>query len=277
LLAIRPPTIIDRMAERRFLCDHLDLGLVTLSPDEAHHARDVLRLHPGDTVELFDGRGHTGHGRVASVTRREVAVEIERINPPAARDRCVPLTLAVAFPKAARQNVLIEKCTELGVEAIWPIVTQWSVVRPGPNRLDHWRKVVVAAAKQCGRSFLPELVAPKSIHDIAEKAAEFSMVVVGSTGRDAPSLLDVATSVDGSCRMLVVIGPEGGLTAEEESILVSAGARPFSLGRWTLRVETAAISAVAVLSAWIARAERPPFMSSGPSHPQVDEAGCGSA
>ncbi len=245
------------MAERRFYCESLAKGRIALPPDEAHHARNVVRLAKGDVVRLFDGQGREASARVEAVSRDGVEVRIEQIESVDEGHRLLPITIAVAMPKAGRQDVLIEKCTELGARAIWPIITQRSVVRPRAGRVEHWKRISIAAAKQAGRSYLPHILSPQPFDDVSPLVEKFDLAVFGSTDPQGPPLLSCLGAKTPADNVLVLIGPEGGLTQDEQAALTKAGAIPVGLGRCVLRVDTAAITALAVLAAWIEVGTRP--------------------
>ncbi len=247
----------ESVTERRFYCEQLGMGHLTLAESEAHHARDVLRLREGDLVHLFDGRGGEATARIEAINRKTVTVYVEQIEAAGREEERVPVTMAVAMPKGARQDVLIEKCTELGAEAIWPLMTRRCVVRPGKGRVEHWRKVAIAAAKQSRRVCLPTIVEPMAFKESQARIPDFAAALVGSTDPAAASLVDTLSGWQPGGKILLVIGPEGGWEAEEEASLVKAGARPFSLSRSVLRTETAAIAALAVTGAWLARMSNP--------------------
>ena len=108
------------MTAHRFHTPDLHLGILDLSPNEAHHANAVMRLKPGDAVELFDGKGAIAVGILQAAGKRGASVEVTEIQR-VERPNSNPLVLAMAIPKSPRQSFLFEKCTELGVDAIWPI------------------------------------------------------------------------------------------------------------------------------------------------------------
>lgn len=240
-----------RMSERRFHCPDLSVGVVNLPETEAHHARTVLRLKPGQTATLFDGVGRYAEGTIASVERDGVQVRVDLVATVGADQRPLPVTLAVAMPKASRQDVLIEKCTELGAAAIWPVLTERSVVRPKAGRVEHWKRVAVAAAKQSGRLTLPRIVSPVPFEELLAESAKFDVRVFGATGSDAAPLLDRLAEFGQPGSILILIGPEGGLSDTEHQALTNADAQPVRLGAFTLRTETAAIAAVAQIAACI--------------------------
>ncbi|MBN1342114.1 MAG: 16S rRNA (uracil(1498)-N(3))-methyltransferase [Phycisphaerae bacterium] len=237
------------MCERRFFCQSLAVGRLALPPDEARHARTVLRIRQGEPVELFDGRGGLASGTVQIVNRSTVEIRVERLGSAGPHEQPLPVTIAVAMPKGPRQDVLIEKCTELGAKAIWPVITQRSVVRPKPARATHWHKVSIAAAKQSGRLFLPEIPPPEDLPRILTRLDRFDLTLFGSTDAGTTPLLSCLDSWKITDDVLVLIGPEGGFTDDEQDALTRAGTRPVSLCPSVLRVETAAVAALAVLNA----------------------------
>ena len=228
------------MADPRFYTgpQELEPGLVVLSETESRHAASSRRLAVGDEVVLFDGRGSEARGRIESIDRRAVRVEIGAVERREA-DAAVGLTLAVAFPKGPRQDVLVEKCTELGVAAIWPMRCARSIAEPSAHRLGKLRRTVIEACKQSQRAWLCELREPVSFAEAVGAVGQFDAAVIadGSTvGSDAGG----ATSHKS---VLVLVGPEGGLTTAELEAARDAGCGTLQLGKTILRTETAAIAA----------------------------------
>jgi len=241
------------MSACRLYCSELALGAVSLSEEEAHHAATVRRLKTGDEVIVFDGAGREGIGRLSSVKRRGVTVEIERIveRP---FDLAHRLTLAVAMPKAQRAGYLIEKCTELGVDEIWPILTERSVARPGPSTIGKWSRRAVEAAKQSNRAWVPKIRTAMDFADTLRCVDSFHSVYVADTADTAAPWPTIVTELPVSCSILVCIGPEGGWTPAEREAAASAGNVSVRLGPTVLRTETAAIAACAAVAAATGRA-----------------------
>ena len=159
------------MSQRFFVSSPIVGERATLTDAEAHHLIHVMRAIAGDEVTLFDGSGCEFAARIESIGRSEVELTIiER----RAVDRELPLrlTLAVALPKGDRQQVLVEKATELGVAGLVPLVTQRGVAQPSDSALNRLRRAAIEAAKQCGRNRLMEIAAPASWSDYAPRAAE---------------------------------------------------------------------------------------------------------
>ena len=236
-----------QMSAERFFIEHAPDrpgDVVALSRDESHHLKDVRRVDIGGRVVLFDGSGTDYVGRVAGLGRDGVTVEIVEVR---ANDReaAVAVTLAVSVVKAGPTDQLVNTCTQLGMRRLVPIITERSVVKPGANRIERWRRIAITACKQCGRSIVPEIELATSFADVLESVTRHEVAVIASMGPDAQPLL---AAMPRACRTaLCLIGPEGGFTDEEESAATDAGCLPVSLSRSILRTETAAAAALAII------------------------------
>lgn len=231
---------------------------VKLTGDIHHYLTRVLRLRPSDPVTLFDGERIEAFGRIIAVDRRTVTVEINAARFLEPRD-FPELVLICAMLKRPKMDWVIQKATELGTDTIVPVHFTRSVPKLDPsrtkNRLARWKKIAKSAAGQCGRINIPKLHSP---------APDLPAALSGSPGQLTPN--DWGVVLWEQCqkpalphappddlgrrnRALVVIGPEGGLTAEEIQAATKAGFAPASLGRLILRSETAVISALTLLAA----------------------------
>jgi len=212
-------------------------GELIIDGDEAHHGLRVLRLKPGELVRLSDGAGLVANAEVTAAGRdlRLQVGPIEQMPP----ERCAELTVAVAPPKGDRWTDLVRGLTELGVGAIRPL--RCARGERELASLDRARRVACEALKQSRRGWLPRL---GPAIDIVALAAAGGRLIIGDPaggppvpGRPTPTTL--------------VVGPEGGLTPDETSTLVAAGAVRVRLAGPVLRIETAALAAAAVwASAW---------------------------
>lgn len=219
--------------------DRLSLPLA-----EAQHAR-VLRLKPGDFVECHDGAGRGAWARLEgeSVVLLEDPLEGDRAE---ARH----IVLATAWPKGKRAAVLVEKCTELGVAEIVPLRCARSVVvkdseSEGVARL---RRVAAEAAKQSGRTLVPEIGAERAFAQVlAEEGARMQTVLLDPSG--TVKLHDWLAQQEGGAAVLLLVGPEGGFSDEELDLAGKAGVARAKMAPYTLRVETACIAAVAAAAA----------------------------
>lgn len=225
----------------------------TLSPEDSHHAARVRRLRIGELIELCDGQGRTAQAAVTAIGPGRIRVTIRedtRVNTPCP---AVAITLIQALPKHDRLEWIIQKATELGIQAIQPVLTERVVVRPraadATQRLARWQKIALEAAKQCGVSRLPEIHPLQSLADLGPVVAGFDFCYVASLGPQAQAFRAAVENArrSGPTRLALVIGPEGDLTDKETQLLREAGGRLVSFGRLILRTETAALYGLSVL------------------------------
>jgi 16S rRNA (uracil1498-N3)-methyltransferase len=214
-----------------------------ITGDEARHATRVLRVTPGTAVRLTDGVGMSYVAKVQEVTPDSVDCTITERSPESG-EPLISVTLAAGLLKSDRFELLVEKATELGVSEIWPMISTNNVVRdPSPNKRRRWDASARSATKQCLRSRIPTISDPMSLDDIALRASDFSASFVAWEHQS-----DTAVSkFPSSARVLVIVGPEGGLEASEISHLELAGIAPITLGVRRLRGETAGIAAVTLM------------------------------
>ena len=228
------------------------LGAELLLPrGEAHHAAHVLRLACGDAVVVFDGRGASAEARIARAGRREVAVVIEAVRLTSAPPRPA-VRLAFAVPKGRRLDWLLEKATELGAARLAPVRFERSVAGGealGPAARARWEARCIAAAKQAGVDWLPEI---EPVRPLASALPGGEPAVFGDTAPDAAPLADALAALAREVYptfIHIYVGPEGGLTEAERDALRTAGAAPVRLGRTVLRAETAAVALLAATMA----------------------------
>jgi 16S rRNA (uracil1498-N3)-methyltransferase len=220
----------------------LEGGLALVGGAELHHMRDVMRLRAGSEIALFDEGGVEYSGRIRGFEQRSAVVEI--VSTQARADSAARLILAAAMIKGPRMDFLVEKAVELGAGELWPIVCERSVVRAiGAQRLDRWRRLTIAAAKQSIASRATEVRAPSPIADLISRHGDGRLRVVMRS--DAPPLLRVLQSAR-PCKLLLAVGPEGDFTDEEFQKLRAAGFLAAGLGARRLRSETAALAALAI-------------------------------
>lgn len=211
-----------------------------LEEGEAVHLIRVLHLKPGDIVRLFDGRGTDGLFKVAEIKRSWASLEIisQTKHPPLQN---APW-LAVGFNKSLRRSILLEKSVELGAAGIIFYRARRSQSAPPEEPGSSWRSVLISGAKQCGSVWIPELhTLGKGIESLANLSMPFQYKLLLKP--QAPRVsLEFFQKIDGN--KLIVLGPEGGLTNEEENFLIRTEFTPISLGPSILRLETAAILAL---------------------------------
>jgi 16S rRNA (uracil1498-N3)-methyltransferase len=237
----------------RFFAPDLNPGddTVVLPRGEAEHLTRVLRIGVGDTVSVFDGRGHEFMARVIGARHRTVHVQIvTRVEP--AHEWNVSLTLAQAVLKGDKMDDVIRDAVMLGVSAIQPLVTKRTETTVAAllkgARVERWRRVVLASAKQSGRAVLPEVRTPLTIENfLAEPAPALRIMLVEPSANEHPEPLSVLRDSPIPADAGVMIGPEGGWTDEECSVARKDGVRLISLGPRTLRADAVGVSALSVL------------------------------
>jgi 16S rRNA (uracil1498-N3)-methyltransferase len=216
-----------------------------LPEDEALHVVRVLRMGEGDRVRLIDGRGSHALGTLVDVGKRMASVTIEEVHHEETRPQ--GLTLLVAPTKATdRFEWLLEKATELGVEAIVPVWTQRSERRV--DKHERWTKVLVAATKQCQRLWMPTLAEAEPLQDALARLTKEVPLAVAHCMEELSNAPDRTSWVDwqrSHHQAVLAIGPEGDFTPEEVEAMVGLGAQPVHLGALRLRTETAGMAAVA--------------------------------
>ncbi len=236
-------------APRLFHPEGLAAGAVVTLAQGAHRHIQALRLAAGDAVTLFAGDGWEWPAELVQVGKRQ---SVAKLRPAEMRDRESPLevTLVQGICAADRMDWVVQKATELGVSAIRPIVTQRTVIRLSAERQErreqHWQAIAESACEQCGRNRVPRVHPGLALTDFLAIEASPGLRILllpGATQRLADLVPQGPVSV--------AIGPEGGFTDLEESLLASRGYQAVRLGPRTLRTETAPLAALAVMqSLW---------------------------
>ncbi len=228
-----------------------------LSSEEAHHATHVLRVKTGDTVNVFDGRGHEAQCRVGEAGK---LIVLQQSTTPPLPCR---ITLAQAIPKK-NMDLIVQKTTELGVSGIVPLVSERTIVQldEDSKKVERWREIALESCKQCGNNWLPEIQAPQKARDFLNAPGNFDLKLIASLQPDSKPLKTILrdvgrvtsrgvgaapAEVSGPTTVLILIGPEGDFTPAELAAGKSAGCLPLSLGPLVLRAETAALYALSIL------------------------------
>lgn len=225
-------------------------GLVTVSGPEGRHAVRVRRIAPGERVLVADGSGLIAAGMARSCEQDVLVVEVDSLQRPKARGP--RLTLVQALAKGGRDEQAVEAATELGIDSVVPWAAQHCVVQWRGDRVHKgqrkWENVVAAAAKQSRRPMIPVVEPLVTTAELIAGRGGARLVVLHEAAQTSIGGLDLDGVADGD-RLMLVVGPEGGVSEAEREALVASGAQVVRLGPWVLRSSTAGPAALAVLAA----------------------------
>ncbi|MER5808008.1 16S rRNA (uracil(1498)-N(3))-methyltransferase [Streptomyces sp. NPDC002033] len=223
-----------------------------LDGPEGRHAVSVKRLNPGEELVLTDGRGHWADAVVKAAEGKDrlvVSVTATAEEP----EPAVRITVVQALPKGDRGEVAVETMTETGVDAIVPwqasrCITQWRGER-GAKSLAKWRATARESGKQSRRVRFPDVAEALSTKQVAALLAGADLAMVLHEDRETASQALATAPLPAAGSVVLVVGPEGGVSPEELAAFAGAGAHPYRLGRSVLRTSTAGTAATAVLLA----------------------------
>jgi 16S rRNA (uracil1498-N3)-methyltransferase len=237
-------TVSTHRVPRLYVERELDGERLTLDERESHYLSHVLRLQRGGRLVVFNGRGAERHASVESLQRRGATLVLAAPQAPLA-ESTLDLTLVQALPKSDAMDLIVQKATELGVAAVVPVYTEFSVVKleaeRAARRLDHWRKVAQSACEQCGRHRPPRIESPGPLAE--------ALTALPSLVRFAldPSAEAALVAQPAPARELVIaVGPEGGFGPADWRRLDAAQFARVTLGPRVLRTETAALAVCAI-------------------------------
>ncbi|MCU0787714.1 MAG: 16S rRNA (uracil(1498)-N(3))-methyltransferase [Verrucomicrobia bacterium] len=228
--------------------------LLTLTDSEAAHAVKVLRVQPGDTVSVLDGQGTSAITRVLETSRTRVTLEVQSLEQ-AARIG-FECTLFQAVTKLKSMDWIVEKATELGIHRVQPVLSERVISKfdmAGEKKAVKWHRTAIEALKQCGNPWLPILEPALPLATALHKFPDIPLHLMGSLSPEASELRQVLQSkplfnnASPSPQVGIWIGPEGDFSPAEAARLRAAGVIPITLGRNTLRSETAAVCALALV------------------------------
>jgi 16S rRNA (uracil1498-N3)-methyltransferase len=231
---------------------------IALTGSEAHHSRDVLRMKRGEKLVLFNGRGREITAEIIDLGSSQIRLrKLHEAETPPLRCRIV---LGQAVPKGKNMELIVQKAVEIGADQIAPIISDRTVVQvdseSAAQKQAKWQQIAIEAAKQCGQNWLPRVHVPRKLgefFDTATANAGFDLRLIGSLQPDAQHLKKILEDYSSEHQqrpqsVLMLVGPEGDFTPAELALARRHGCRPITLGPIILRVETAAIYCLSVLS-----------------------------
>ena len=214
---------------------------VTIKGEDAHHISRVLRMREGDKITICDCEGMDYYCIIETIAKSEVVVQVvsSEVNQ---TEPTVDIMLFQGIPKQGKMEVIIQKAVEMGVRSIIPVVTHRCVAKG--DKPERWKKVVLEAAKQCGRGRIPEVCEAVSFNEAVKRMAGMECKIMPYELETEGRLKDVL----GSAREVgILIGPEGGFEEYEAEAARAAGIKTVTLGKRILRTETAASAVIPII------------------------------
>ena len=222
----------------------------TLDGQELEHLRRVLRLSVGDVVTLFDDTGREHEAVIRGLNSDRGELEIRR-SYEAGKESPLVLTLALGLTRGEKMDFVVEKATELGVATILPFTSNFTVPKLDDKKIakrtERWQKIALSAAKQCGRTHVPEILPLCDFDQLVEHAGASQLKLLFWEQETSRSLRQVHGTNGTTRAILVAIGPEGGFSSAEAELATTWGFHSVHLGRRILRAETAAVTALSLV------------------------------
>jgi len=223
---------------------------VTVTGPEVHHIKRVLRLGPGDIITLLDGCGNFWESSIESIAGEIVHCQVLRQGR-AGGEPPLRVVLVQGLAKGDRMDTVIQKGTELGAAAFWPVFCKRSVVRldasKKASRLERWQRIAIGAAKQCCRALVPEVAEPLEWSAALDLIPPGALVLIPWENETSCALKDALQGRPRPDEIYLLIGPEGGLEHQEVEEACRLGGIPVTLGPRILRTETAGPATLAMI------------------------------
>lgn len=233
----------------RFFIPQLYNEEMTITGVDAKHIGKVLRMQPGDKLQIVSDDGVSALAEVASITESTVIVRcLEKLAE--SHEPAVKITLAQGLAKGEKMDFIIQKAVELGAYSIVPVAMEHSVVRldgaKADKKVERWQKIAEAAAKQSKRDIIPQVQEVQSVKEMLANN-DCKTKIIAYECEDRMSLKTALREAGQMEDLLLIIGPEGGISEVELAKAREAGAVPVSLGRRILRAETAGLVAMSAI------------------------------
>ena len=233
--------------------DQVNENKIRIIGDDVKHLKNVLRYKVGDELEVCDENEKRYYTTIKNITNEEVELEVLEIDEES-REMDVKVTLYQGLPKSDKMELIIQKCTELGVSEIVPVLTERVVVKIDEKnenkKIERWNKISLEAAKQSGRQAIPKIEKIMNLENIIENLSKYDIVIVPyECEKDSTLKAVLKNNIDKKVKSIaIVIGPEGGFSDKDiDTLERCTNMKKVSLGKRILRTETAGIATMAMI------------------------------
>ncbi|MDP8257353.1 MAG: 16S rRNA (uracil(1498)-N(3))-methyltransferase [Candidatus Alcyoniella australis] len=237
---------------RRFYLPQIEVvdGKVKITGREHWHMSRVLRLKPGDPLVLFDGSGTDYVCSIENVNVKQTMCSVASRSESTV-EPSIAVDLYVGLLKGTKMDQVVQKATELGASAVYPFTSSFTTARlsveRGVQRVERWSRIATEAAKQCGRSQVPRIAAPQNFAEAIRQGSQASLAVIFYEHHRGMSAKQVLRRMGSPSRVAIFVGSEGGFSDDEVKLAKQARVLAVGLGARTLRAETAALAALALV------------------------------
>lgn len=228
---------------------------ITFSPDQVHHILKVMRMRVGDTMYVVLSNNHSGIVEISDIVND--AIQVKWLSNEATnKELPIQVTIASGLPKGDKLEWIVQKGTELGAASFLPLETEWSVVKweakKAVKKIERLQKIALEAAEQSHRQAVPIIKPIEKIEGLIKSFDWYDHVLIAyeesAKQQEHKQLKQVLSTIEHGNRVLVIFGPEGGLSPKEISVLTQAGAKCCGLGPRILRAETAPLYVLSAIS-----------------------------
>ena len=221
-----------------------------LSGEDVKHITKVLRLQLGDKITLLDGAGYQYETSITDLAKDKVLVRVvEKVK--SETEPPINVHLIQALPKGDKFELIVQKCTELGIKSLRPVNSERSVVKldskKALTRVERWQKIAKEAAEQSARGLVPQVLELQALNKVLEGLGDDSLVLIPWEAEQSQSLRGILKQSTVYRDIYIVIGPEGGFSRAEIEAARVTGAIPVTLGPRILRTETAGFAALTMI------------------------------